>query len=256
MAGKVPERLFPFHLNRVFRRGLGQTLLLSFLGLSIIPMAIVGTIGYQMAGRLLVREVSRQIEIAADLKSRQLQAFFDEQAADSRGREITAAPFIISVTQVLKTPMNLGAGSRTYLVDAGLRRLADSVAPPLSSDRSVIDTDQTRRWRKRMDSGSSRASLPAPFAYAGPDGRQVIGTCAELHLGTTPYALIVEMDRQAALGPLDRLRTTIVAVVHPDRCVGTLVMSAVLVQAIVGPFHDLAQTARMAADGRLDHDPS
>jgi signal transduction histidine kinase/CheY-like chemotaxis protein len=253
MAAKVPERLFPFHLNRVFRRGLGRTLLLSFLGLSIVPMAMVGTIGYQMAGRLLVREVSRQIEIAAELKSRQLQAFFDEQAADRRGREITTDPVFSTVPQMLKTPMNLGAGSRAYLVDAGLRRLADSVAPPLSSDRPVIDTDQTRRWRKRMDSGSSRASLPAPFAYAGPDGRQVIGTCAELHLGTTPYALIVEMDRQAALEPLDRLRTTMVTVAILIGA-GALVMSAMLAQAIAGPVDDLAQTARMAADGRLDHD--
>ena len=41
MEGNAPERLFPFHLNRVFCRGLGRTLQLSFLGLSIIPMALV-----------------------------------------------------------------------------------------------------------------------------------------------------------------------------------------------------------------------
>jgi signal transduction histidine kinase/CheY-like chemotaxis protein len=253
MAGKVPERRFLFHLNRVFRRRLGLTLLLSFWALSIIPMAMVGTIGYQMAGSRLVREVSRQIEIAAELKSRQLQAFFDQQAADSRGREIAAPSFFSSVSQMLSPPMKLGAGSRVYLVDAVLRRLAGPVALPLSGDRPSIDTDQTRRWRKHVDSGGSGAYLPEPFSYAGPDGSQVIGTCAELHLGTTPYALIVEMDRQAALSPLDRLRTTIVTVVLLIGA-GALVVSAVLVQAIVGPFHDLAQTARMAADGRLDHD--
>jgi signal transduction histidine kinase len=253
MEDHSPERRLPFNLDLVLRRGLGRTLLLSLTGLAMIPMALVGAISYQMAGNHLTNGVHQNIGRFAELKSLQIQAFFDGQPTDagSQDSEPTTTSFFSTVDQMLKMPTGLGPGSRAYLVDANLTLLAGTIGASGSNTNSAIDTDQTRRWRERLTGGNSGSPLPAPFAYAGPGGKLVIGTHADVRLGGTPYALIVEVDRQAAFGVLNRFRAIIVTVILLIG-VGAVVLATILARAIVDPVRDLSISARRVAAGHLD----
>jgi hypothetical protein len=88
MPAHFPAKRFPFNLDLVLRRGVGRTLLLSFLALAMIPMALVSAISYHLADNHLVQEVRRNIAITAELKSRQLQAFFDEETSARTARPL------------------------------------------------------------------------------------------------------------------------------------------------------------------------
>jgi signal transduction histidine kinase/CheY-like chemotaxis protein/HAMP domain-containing protein len=253
MQAHFPAKRFPFNLDLVLRRGVGRTLLLSFLALAMIPMALVSAISYHLAANHLVQEVRRNIAITAELKSRQLQAFFDEEtsAADSQAPQPATTAFSAPLNQILKMPADMGPGAHAYLVDANRRLLVGSIGAHGFSEKSTIDTDQTRKWRERLTVGNAGRSLPAPFAYTGPDGSLVIGTHAAVRLGDTPYALIVEVDRQAAFTLLNRFRGIVVTAVLLVG-VGVLVVATGLARAVVGPVRELSQNASMVAEGDLD----
>ncbi|MBR9985718.1 MAG: response regulator [Desulfosarcina sp.] len=95
MQDRSRDQLLPFKLSLVFRRGLGRQLLFFCLGLSMVPMALVGWISYQTAYPRVEQEIRQNIRIAAELKSRQLQRFFDDRLADAdkQGRERTTVSF-------------------------------------------------------------------------------------------------------------------------------------------------------------------
>ncbi len=95
MQDRSRDPLLPFNLRLVFRRGLGRQLLFFCLGLSMVPMALVGWISYQTAYPRLEQEVHQNIRITAELKSHQLQLFFDDRLADAdkQGREGTTVSF-------------------------------------------------------------------------------------------------------------------------------------------------------------------
>ena len=95
------------------------------------------------------------------------------------------------VNQMLADPMELGSGSRVYLVGSDPTLPAGTIGVQILDDSATIDTAQTRLWRENLTSGNSGSPLPAPFTYAGPGGNRVMGTYAEIRLGNTPYALIV-----------------------------------------------------------------
>ena len=78
MQNNIPERLLPFNLDLIFRHRLGRNLLLLFLGLAVIPMAVVSVISYQTAYQRIEQDVRLNISMAAELKSSQIQAFFDD----------------------------------------------------------------------------------------------------------------------------------------------------------------------------------
>ncbi|MBC2711025.1 MAG: response regulator [Desulfosarcina sp.] len=80
-----------------------------------------------------------------------------------------------------------------------------------------------------------------------------MGTYAELRLGNIPYALIVEIETEAALGAVNRFRAMIVTLLILTG-VGVLVVSTALARIIVGPIRDLSESTRMVAEGRFDHD--
>ncbi|BBO69333.1 hypothetical protein DSCA_32630 [Desulfosarcina alkanivorans] len=248
MRAPLSAKRIPFNLDLVLGRGLGRTLLLSFFALAMIPMLLVGAFSDHMAGTHLAQEVRRDIGIIAELKRRQLQAFFDEGStdADRQGLQPATPAFFNTIDRMLEMPMDDGAGSRVYLVDAQGRWQAGTSGEPEFSRNATVDTDQTRRWREGL------SVPPAPFAYAGPGGHPVIGTFAEVRLGETPYALIVEVDRQAAFGARNRFRA-MVATLLILTGVGALVVAAGLARSIVGPVRDLSRTALMVAAGRLDH---
>lgn len=85
MQDHSPARRFPFSLDLVLRRGLGRTLLLCFLALAMLPMALMGAISYRMAANHLTQEVRQKIGIAAELKSDQIQALFDNRPTQTPG---------------------------------------------------------------------------------------------------------------------------------------------------------------------------
>ncbi|MBC2711026.1 MAG: hypothetical protein HGJ94_08545 [Desulfosarcina sp.] len=120
MENNSLERQFPFNLDLVLRRGLGRTLLLCFFGLAMVPLALVGFISYKTTYNRLEREVRKNIRIAAEMKGRQLQVFFDGQLADAdrQGRERTTVSFfstlVSTVNQMLGAPMEPGVGSQAW----------------------------------------------------------------------------------------------------------------------------------------------
>ncbi len=254
MENTHPERLYPFNLDLVFRRGLGRSLLLCIFGLAVLPTAIVGFICYQTAYHRLEQEVRKTIRIATELRSRQLQTVFDVQLADGdrQDHERTTISFSSTVNQILGPPMELGAGSQVYLVDSDLTLLAGTIGVPNLDGNALIDTAQTRLWRENLPGRSAAPPLPVPFTYAGPGGKQVMGTYAEVRLGKTPYALIVEIETEAAFGAMNRLRTMILTIMILTGA-GALVVSTALARTIVGPVRDLSQSMSMVAEGRLDH---
>lgn len=385
MEDKSPERLFPFNLNLVFRRGLGRQLLFICLGLAMVPMALVGWISYQTAHQRLEQEVRQNICIAAELKSRQLQRFVDDRLTDAhkQGRarttvsffntlvrrhaavEETVSEFVRSVPWAMATsaygadmelhanlhgysdilmidpagnilfssarqkdlaknlnqgglaktrfaeafrttlksgnpgfsgferyspgdtgtafvtapirgensrpagviafqiplgtvqplveaPVGLGTGSQLYLVDADLTLLAGNTGSPHLYTGVRVDTAQTQLWRENQAEGSSRSSPEEVFTYAGPTGKPVIGTYAQIHLGDTPYALIVEIETAAAFGAIHPLRAVIFTIVILTGA-GALLVSVILARRIVKPVRDLSRHTSMVAQGRFDH---
>ncbi|MEE4112434.1 MAG: response regulator [Desulfobacteraceae bacterium] len=255
MEDRPPERSFPFNLNLVLHRGLGRQLLFLCLGLAMVPTALVGLIGYQTAYSQLEREVRRNIRVAAELKSRQLQQFFDDRLADAdkQGREGTTTSLFNAVQPMLEASVEIGSGSQLYLVGSDLRLLAGSTGSPHLTTGVRVDTAQTRLWRENQTGEGNRTSPAEPFAYAGPGGNPVIGTCAQIRLGDTPYALIVEIDTAAAFGAIHPLRAVIVAVLILT-CLAAMAASAILARTIVEPVHDLSRQTSMAAQGRFEHD--
>ena len=253
MVDQSPDRQFPFDLEMVFRRGLGRTLLLCFFGLSMIPMAVVGFIGYQTAYHRLEQETRQHIRIAAELKSSQLQRFVDNYLADAdrQGHEPHAGTLFNAAGQVLEAPMEKGTGFRIYLVDSDLTLLAGTIGKPPLDSGSTVDTAQTRLWRENQTGDHSTAPLPEPFTYAGPYGRQVIGTYAEVQIGDSPCALIVEMDTAKAFDTLNSLRAIIVTLVILTG-MGVLVVSMALARTIVVPVRDISRNMLMVSEDRLD----
>ncbi|WP_372681802.1 response regulator [Desulfosarcina sp.] len=387
MEAKSPERLLPFNLNLVFRRGLGRQLLLFGLGLAMVPMALVAWLSYQTAHQRLDHEVRQNIRIVAELKSRQLQRFVDDRLAeaDKQGRqrttlsffntlvrrhaaaEETVSEFVSSVPWAMATsafgadmelhanlygysdilvvdpvgnilfssarhkdlaenlnqgglaktrfaeafrrtldsgnpsfagferyspagdtemafvtapirgensppagviafqiplstvqpmveaPVGLGTGSQMYLVDSDLTMLAGATGSPHLYTGVRVDTAQTRLWRKNQSDDGFPSSAEEPFAYAGPAGNPVIGTHAQIRLGNTLYALIVEMETAAAFGAIHPLRAAIFTIVILTG-VGALVLSAILARSILEPVRDLSRHASMVQQGHFDHD--
>ena len=248
MDNHSPERLLPFNLDLVFRRGLGRTLLFCFFGLAMVPLAFVGFISYQTAYHHLEREVRQNIRIAAESKSRQLQVFFDDRLADADrlARERT------TVNQMLRTPVEPGSDLQVYLVDSDLTPLAGDIEVQHLDEDSTVDTAQTRLWLQYLTGGNSELPLPAPFTYAGPGGNLVMGAYREIRLGNAPYALIVEIETKAAFGAINRLRAIIVTIMILTG-VGALVASTVLAQMIVGPVRDLSENTLRVVKGRFNH---
>ncbi len=386
MEYNSPERLIPFNLDLVFRRGLGRMLLLCFLGLAVVPVALVGFVSYQTAYHRLEREVHQNIRTTTELKSRQLRAFFDDRlsVAYRQGRERTTvslfnslvrkhaaaegtvAEFIRSVPwsmavsayesdmelhaslhgysdillidtagnvlfssarqkdlaenlnqadfaetllaaafrrtldtgntvlsgfepyapaggtptafvtaaihgdgvrplgvivfkipsgtmdQMLGAPMEMGSGSQVYLLDSDLTVLAGNIEEQYLDKRATVDTSQTRLWQENLIDAKSELPPPIPFTYTGPGGNLVMGTHEKFRIGNTPYALIVEIETEAALSDIIRLRVIIIAMVILAG-VGALMVSAALARTIVGPLRDLSNSTSMVAEGRLDH---
>ena len=255
MEDNPPERMFPFKLNLVFRTGLGRQLLIFCFGLAMVPMALVGLISYQAAYPRLEQEVRQNIRIAAELKSRQLQRFFDDRLvdADKQDRERTTVSYFNTVNQILEAPVEIGTGSQLYLVGSDLKLLAGTTGSPHFDSGARIDTALTRLWRENQTGESSQSSLTEPFAYAGPGGNPVMGTFAQVRLGDTHYALIVEIETAAAFGAIHPLQATIVTIVILAG-VGALLVSLLLVRTIVEPLDDLSRHLSMVAQGRFDHD--
>ena len=253
MEDKSPEGRFPFNLDIVFRRGLGRTLLLCFLGLSMIPVAVVGFLSYQTAYHRLEQETRQYIRIAAELKSSQLQRFIDDRLAGAarRSHDPNAVAFFNTASQGLEGLVEKESGYRVYLVDADLTLLAGTIGKPPFDSSPTIDTAQTRLWRESQTGDNSKPAPPDPFTYTGPYGRQVIGTYAEVHIGNTPCALIVEIETAEAFDTLGSLRAIIVALVILTG-MGVLVVSTTLARSIVEPVRDLSRNVLMVSEDRLD----
>ncbi|MCB2148239.1 MAG: response regulator [Deltaproteobacteria bacterium] len=253
MEKMSPEGQVPFNLDIVFRRGLGRTLLLCFFGLSMIPLVAMGLIGYQTAYHRLEQETRRHIRIAAELKSNQLQRFVDDglAGADRHGHEPPAVTVFNTAGQVLEALVKKGTGYRVYLVGADLTLLAGTSGNPPLDSGTRVDTAQTRLWRKNQTGDNSQPAPPEPFTYIGPYGRQVIGTYAEVHIGGTPCALIVEIDTAKAFDALNALRAIIVALVILTG-LGVLAVSTTLARSIVEPVRDLSRNLLMVSEDRLD----
>ena len=158
-----------------------------------------------------------------------------------------------TVQRMVEAPVGIGTGSQLYLVDSDLTLLAGTTGSPHLYTGVRVDTAQTRLWRENQSGESSRSSLAEPFAYAGPGGNPVIGTYAQIRLGDSPYALIVEIETAAAFGAIHPLRAVIVAIVILTG-VAALVASAILARTIVEPVRDLSRQTSMVAQGRFDHD--
>jgi signal transduction histidine kinase/CheY-like chemotaxis protein/HAMP domain-containing protein len=387
MENKSPERLLPFNLDLVLRRGLGRRLLFCFFGLAMIPMALVGFTSYQAAYQRLEQEISQNIRITAELKSRQLQLYFDGLLADvdQQGREPTtlallntlvrrhaaaggpvgefvrSVPWATAVSaygsdvarqaslhnhsdmllidtagnilfssakqkdlavnlnqdrlaktrfagafrstlksgnpefagfapyphagdtetafvtatirdegnhtagviaykipigraiQMLETPVGIGTDATYYLVGSDLTRLAGTAGAQHAESDAPVNTAQTQRWRENQSSGDSQSSLPDPLVYTGPNGNRVMGTYAEIRLGDTLYALIVEIDQAAAFKAIMPLRAVIITIVILTG-VAALVASTAVARTILKPLHVLSRDTQMMASGRFNQD--
>ena len=63
-------------------RGLGKTIILWFLGISIIPMTTLGIIGYQNSKSHLREAASDQLLAIVDIKKHWLEDYFAHRIAD------------------------------------------------------------------------------------------------------------------------------------------------------------------------------
>ena len=255
MQNKSPERRFPFNLEWVFRRGLGRRLLLCLFGLAVIPMALVGFTSYRAAHQRLEQEIHHGVRIAAELKSRQLQLYLDHRLAevDQPGRERFRVDFLSTVNPMLEAPAGIKTGMTYYLVASDLTLLAGATGAQHFDSGTPIDTAQTRRWRENEAIDNAPSSLLEPFAYQGPKGNRVVGTYAEIRLGDTRCALIVEIETAAAFAAINPLRTTIVTIVILT-VVAVLVASAAFTRTILEPLRDLSRNTLTVAEGLNHHD--
>ena len=72
------------HLRRTILRGLGRTLLLWFLLISLIPLAVVSVISYQNARSSLRNDAIKSMTVAVELKIKYIQFYFTERLRDLR----------------------------------------------------------------------------------------------------------------------------------------------------------------------------
>ena len=101
MDASPPERTVPFNLDLVFRRGMGRRLLLCILALAIPPLALVGWINYQAAYRHLERDIIKTLRLNAELKSQQINAYFQNRLtdADQLGHQPATITFFNALTR-------------------------------------------------------------------------------------------------------------------------------------------------------------
>lgn len=253
MDGNSYERLYPFNLDLIFRRGLGRTLLLCFLALGVLPTALIGAIGYRAAFNRLEQEVRHNIRLTAESISRQLQTFLDSRLAEAerQGREeLQGSIFDSTVDRILAATAQPSDGWRVYVVGMDLAVIAGTIG---DAGALPVDTAQTRLWRENLTDGNTVPMPPSPLAYAGPAGDPVLGTHAVVRLDSTPYALIVELDSRSAFRTLHLLRALILTIVCLTGA-AALVVATALARTIVGPVRELSQGLAMVADGRLDVD--
>jgi tubulin-specific chaperone A len=80
-----------------------------------------------------------------------------------------------------------------------------------------------------------------------------MGTYARLHLGKTPYALVVEVDRDTVFEAMHRLRAILLTIVCLTAA-AVLLASLALARAIVEPLRELSQImARVASGGNAEN---
>lgn len=78
------QRKPPEHVGTVLRRGLGRTLLLWFLAISLIPIAAVSTLSYRSAQESLKAAASEALQVAAELKTDQIRSVLTGMLTDLR----------------------------------------------------------------------------------------------------------------------------------------------------------------------------
>jgi signal transduction histidine kinase/DNA-binding response OmpR family regulator len=84
-----PDRSIPFNLDLVLRKGVGRNLLVCFIGLSMIPLALAGWMGYRTSRNHLEKDLVEGLRVSIELKSLQLEDFFEKRldAAADYGRQ-------------------------------------------------------------------------------------------------------------------------------------------------------------------------
>ena len=252
MEATPPERLLPFNLDLLFRRRLGRMLLLCLLGLTLLPIALMGFFSCQTAAKGLEQETGRRVHLAAEWERSRLTTVFDGSlsGAPTQGRTPGPASGTDTVAKKPAAPTPDRGSYRYYLVDADLTLMAGSIGGRPATGETLPETELTRLWDRKTKIGMAAPSLSEPIIYSGPAGKQVMGVIVPLQLDQKSCALIVETDMAAVFRTLHWLRT-IVAATAILTAMGVVVVSAILVQRILNPIQGLSQRAFMAVDNQM-----
>ena len=258
MQKRPPEQLPATAMPSPPRRRLGRTILLWVTVLSIVPAALVGTVGYHSAHERLEQEIHSHIRTTATLISARIKTDGLAPPADAAGQ--AGQPAGIAPEDAFQPLVNPAgeseSGWRIYLIDPDRTLIAGLTGGQQRIGDIIPNTAQTQQWYDNRTDGISDGLPSRPITYPGVDDRAVVGTHAEIVLNGTPHALIVEMDHAAAFKTIHQLRLMIATIVILTGSAG-LAATAALTRALIRPLRRMRQEiARAAKDDFGQHSPT
>ncbi|PIE70972.1 MAG: hypothetical protein CSA22_04370 [Deltaproteobacteria bacterium] len=160
------------------------------------------------------------------------------------------------IDAILRQDMGLGETSETYLVGAdGWMRSNVSSADVETAMTFQVDTDQIRAFRSHLAENRKKDIETAGYTastYNGLHGHPVLGVQAGFVMGTVPMALIAEVEIAEAFGDTNQYLRYFFFLL--TLMVTAVAMVGMLLSAkIVRPIREVADGARLVANGDLDH---
>ncbi len=198
-------------------------------------------------------------DVAPALSSRFASGFLTAPIIDESGVRVGVFAIQLQLEYIgtlMQEHFGNGAIHHYLIGDDGLLRMLPA-GSGLASVEARIDTEQFRRWRHEHGDGSRSTARDkeVAFTYLGPQGREVIGVHQAVELPGVSWALISEVDRDAALAVAHRQgRMTMILFVLTALLVGGLAVYQA--RRIIRPITQLAEAAKAVAAGDLDQQVS
>jgi len=197
-------------------------------------------------------------EIYAPLNNR-ANGFVVHDMVDEEGNKVGLLAIGVQAAEIDAVMKELSdlerKNAEVYLVGSDLKMRSNSV---LVRNETIlkkrVDTEQTRLWREHAVDGDGPGPLKTKtLVYVGPHGKKVLGVHHHIHIGDVPFAVIAEIEAQAAFAPAIGLRGIVIALLMVTGIV-VMFFATFLARRIARPIFDLAKSADRVSGGQFDEE--
>ena len=195
-------------------------------------------------------------EIYAPLNNR-ANGFVVHDMVDEEGSKVGLLAIGVQAVQIDAVMKELSDSDKknaeVYLVGSDLKMRSNSI---LAKEETIlkkrIDTEQTRLWSKNAANREGPdPSKTRTRVYMGPHGKKVLGVHHHIFVGDVPFAVIAEIEAQAAFAPAIGLRGIVIALLMATGIV-VMFFATFLARRIARPIFDLAKSADRVSGGQFD----